>query len=82
MEFFSKEPTEKWICGEVCNYYRSKNKDNKTLREILIKIKEDLGHFNKKELKPHLREKATSILDNWNVSIELVSQKVLYSYNP
>src|ERR1044072_8787520 len=35
VEFFSKEPTEKWTYGEVCSYYRSKTKDNKSLREIL-----------------------------------------------
>ncbi|RGB25209.1 hypothetical protein C1646_821157 [Rhizophagus diaphanus] len=39
--------------------------------------KKDLRHFSKKELKPHLREKAKNILDNWDVSIELVNQKVL-----
>ena len=77
MEFFSDEPTEKWTCSEVYNYYRNKNKDNKTLSEVLIKIREDLRHFSKKELKPPLREKAKSILDNWEVSIELVNQKVL-----
>ncbi|RIA84193.1 hypothetical protein C1645_832639 [Glomus cerebriforme] len=55
MEFFSDEPTEKWTCSEVYNYYRNKNKDNKTLSEVLIKIREDLRYFSKKELKPVLR---------------------------
>ncbi|POG80236.1 hypothetical protein GLOIN_2v1519690 [Rhizophagus irregularis DAOM 181602=DAOM 197198] len=73
--FLSDELTEKWMYSEVYNYY--KNKDNKTLSEVLIKIRKDLKHFSKKELKPHLREKAKNILDNWDVSIELVNQKVL-----
>jgi hypothetical protein len=64
IEFFSDESTEKWTCSEVYNYYKNKNKDNKILNEVLIKIREDLKYFSKKELKPHLHEKAKSILNN------------------
>ena len=46
MKFFSNKPSEKWNFNEVCNYYRSKDKDNKSLGEILFKIKRDLEHFN------------------------------------
>lgn len=68
MEFFSNEPTEKWTCKEVCDYYINKNKD-KSLSTILSKIKTYLVHFNKTTINSHLREKATNILNDWNVSI-------------
>lgn len=68
---------EKWTCSEVYNYYRNKNKDNKTLSEVLIKIREDLRHFSKKELNSSPRKSKKNILDNWDASIELVNQKVL-----
>jgi hypothetical protein len=73
MEFFSDNPTDKWTCNEVCDYYRSKNKDkDQSLGEILCEIKKDL----KTNLSdPNLNGQIANILNNWNVSIKVVSQE-------